>query len=68
MKKTFYIEGMSCKHCSNKISESLNSIEGIKAKVNLNKKIAIVSYNDNIDLEIVKTTIENDGYKVVNVI
>jgi copper chaperone CopZ len=68
MKKTIFIEGMSCKHCSAKINENLNEIKGIKAKVDLKKNLAMVSSKEDIDLEIIKQAIEKDGYKVIKII
>jgi len=68
MKKTVFIEGMSCKHCSGIVSESLNEIEGIKAKVNLKKNIAVISSNSDFDLDVIKNAIEKNGYKVIKII
>ena len=40
--KTVLIEGMVCDHCSGRIHNALNSIEGVNAKVIRSKKKAIV--------------------------
>jgi len=67
MKKTVYIEGMSCKHCSKKITENLEGIEGVKAKVDLKKNLAIISSKTDIDINSIITAVEKDGYKVKSI-
>ena len=58
------VEGMSCGHCVNAIEGGLNDIK-VKGKVDLKNKTVQVDYNENeISLESIKKTIENQGYKV----
>jgi copper chaperone CopZ len=62
MKKTLYIQGMTCRHCSKKVAESLKEI-GIKAKVNLKENLAIISSKTDINEAAVKEAITKAGYK-----
>ncbi|MBR1816399.1 MAG: heavy-metal-associated domain-containing protein [Lachnospiraceae bacterium] len=39
-----HIDGMHCKNCEKRITEAINSIEGLACKVSLEKKEAVVSY------------------------
>ena len=63
---TVHIDGMHCQNCRVRIENHLNEMDGIVAKVNLNKKAATISvYKDVDDLEI-QNTIEKLGYTVVS--
>ena len=62
MKKIIIIEGMSCGHCSARVENALNSIEGVKAQVELKKKRAIVETE--VSDEILIKAVEEAGYKV----
>ena len=63
-KKTIQISGMHCAHCVLSVTESLNAIEGVSAEVNLSKGNAIVSYDKNIDDEVLKRAVEKAGFTV----
>lgn len=65
MEKILMIDGMSCAHCSARVENALNSIEGVKATVELKKKRAIVQ-TDVADDVLVKA-VEDAGYKVVKI-
>ena len=65
MKKTLMIEGMSCAHCSARVENALNAIEGVHATVELKKKRAIVE-TDVADDVLIKA-VEDAGYKVTAV-
>ena len=67
MKRTIKIEGMSCGHCSARVEKVLNEIEGINAKVNLMQKEAIVECGIQISDEMLKKTIEDAGYEVIDI-
>jgi len=67
MKRTIKIEGMSCGHCSARVEKVLNEIEGINAKVNLMQKEAIVECDIQISDEMLKKTIEDAGYEVIDI-
>ena len=63
-KKTIQISGMHCAHCGLSVTESLNAIEGVSAEVNLSEGNAIVSYDKNIDDEVLKSAVEKAGFTV----
>ncbi|MGL4986431.1 MAG: heavy-metal-associated domain-containing protein [Treponemataceae bacterium] len=47
MKKLFTVEGMSCNHCVNHVTEAVLEIEGVKeALVDLAKKELSVEFNE----------------------
>ncbi len=62
--KKIGIEGMHCKHCSTRIQNVLNSMEGINAKVKLSRDLAIVKTDREIDDAVIFKAIEDLGYKV----
>lgn len=63
-KKVICIEGMSCNHCKNRVESRLNELAGVSCKVNLKKKIAVVSMNREVSEEELKRTVEHAGYHV----
>ncbi|MGN0151356.1 MAG: heavy-metal-associated domain-containing protein [Wujia sp.] len=65
--KVVSIEGMTCEHCKNRVENSLNAIDGVAARVNLKKKIAVVSMESLISESEIKKAIENVGYKVISI-
>ena len=68
MKKKISIEGMSCQHCVNHVTEALKELEGVdKVEVSLGEKQAIIeSTKEIIDADI-KNAIEEVGYEVVGI-
>ena len=66
MKIKLKIEGMSCGHCSARVEQALNSIEGITAKVDLQKKEALVESDQPIDRALLVEAVDNAGYQVVD--
>ena len=68
MKKKILIEGMSCNHCVNHVTEALNEIDGVKnVNVNLEGKYAMIDVENNDLDETIKSAIDEVGYKVVGV-
>ena len=61
------VEGMSCGHCSARVEEALNVIDGVKAEVNLKKKTAYVTLESDVSDETLKAAVENAGYSVTKV-
>lgn len=66
-KKTVIVGGMTCEHCRNRVEKCINEIDGAAAKVNLNKKEAVVSMEKEISDEIIRAAIEKAGYEVVEI-
>ena len=67
MTKTIKIEGMSCNHCAMRVTKALNDIDGLNAKVNLEKQEASIILTKEIDDQLLITAIEDAGYKVVSI-
>lgn len=67
MKKIIIIEGMSCEHCKKRVEDALNSIDGVKARVDLKRGAAVVKLNGNIDDEVLKDAVSRAGYKVLSI-
>ncbi len=66
VKKTFKIEGMMCPHCEGRVKKALENTGGVKmAEVSYEKGEAVVTLDENIDEGLLKSVIENDGYKVL---
>lgn len=45
----------------------LNALDGVAAKVNLKKRVAIVSIDRDVSNEEIKKTVENAGYQVIDI-
>lgn len=65
--KTVIIEGMTCEHCKNRVEKCINDIDGAAAKVNLQKKEAVVSLEKEVSPEQLQEAIEKAGYKVIEI-
>ena len=64
MKKTIYIEGMMCHHCTGRVDKVLNALEGVTAEVSLEGKCATVTLTKTYDDNTLREIIENEGYTV----
>lgn len=64
MKKIVEINGMHCKMCSGRVEKALNELEGVSAKVNLEKKSAVISFKGEITDETIRNTITDLGFEV----
>ena len=67
MKKKILIEGMSCGHCSNHVSEALKDLGAKDVEVNLDKKLATAEISEDITDEAIKAAIDEAGYEVVKI-
>ena len=67
MKRKILIEGMSCAHCVNHVTEALKEIGAKNVEVNLERKLATAEISENITDEAIKLAIENAGYDVVGI-
>lgn len=67
MKKIMEINGMSCGHCQARVEKVLNEIDGVSAKVELNKKRAVVSLTKDVDDNTLKNVVTEAGYEVVSI-
>lgn len=65
MEKKYNILGMTCSGCQKKISEKLNSIEGVQADISLDNNTAIIISDKEIDLITLNKALEEAGnYKL----
>ncbi|MGH4052594.1 MAG: heavy-metal-associated domain-containing protein [Clostridium sp.] len=67
MKKKMTIEGMSCQHCVNHVSEALKEIGAKDVEVSLDKKLATALFSEDITDEVIKAAIDVVGYDVVKI-
>ena len=67
MKKKILVEGMSCSHCVNHVTEALKGIGATEVEVSLERKLATAELADNVTDEAIKAAIEDAGYDVVGI-
>ena len=66
MEKKLKIEGMMCGHCEAHVKKALEAIPQItEAIVSHEKGTAIVRLQSNVADDVLKTAVENEGYKVI---
>ena len=61
------ISGMHCQNCVNSVTNALNAIDGVSAKVNLKDNRAEVSYDREVDESVLKQAVEGAGFEVVSI-
>lgn len=67
MKKTIKIEGMMCPHCEANVKKCLEALPQVdEAVANHKEGVAVVSLNTDVSDEVLKNTIEAQGYKVID--
>lgn len=68
MRKKISIEGMSCNHCVNHVTQALTEIDGIKnVNVNLEEKYAMVDAESSDLDDAIKFAVEEAGYEVIGI-
>lgn len=68
MQKTIHIEGMACGHCTARVEKALRGVPGVtEAAADLEAKSATVTLNTPVDDEVLKATVEAEGYQVTGV-
>lgn len=66
MKKTLEISGMSCGHCVHAVKSALESLEGVRVE-DVQIGSAVVDVDDTVSNELLRQTVDEEGYPVVNV-
>lgn len=61
MERQYNILGMTCSGCQKKISEKLNSMEGIKADIDLESNTASITTEKEVDLSILNRALKEIG-------
>ena len=68
MKKIMKIEGMMCSHCTGRVNEALNAIDGVSAEVTLKDGgEAVLNLSKEVSDETLKKAVEDAGYKVLSI-
>lgn len=65
------ISGMSCTGCENRVENVLKNIENIESvNANYNTGIVEIGTNDikNLDIDVIKETLEDLGYDILEVL
>ena len=66
--KIITIDGMRCENCHRRVQNALNSIEGVNAKVNGEKKQAVIKLGREIENSEFEKIISGLGDKVTSII
>lgn len=61
------ISGMHCEHCVQSVTDSLNQIDGVSAKVDLAKGWAEVSLDREVEDDVLIAAVEKEGFSVDSV-
>ena len=67
LKKVLTIEGMMCGHCTGRVEQALNALEGVKAEVSLDDKTATVTATEDVSEEMLVKAVTDAGYTVIDV-
>jgi len=68
MKKRILIEGMSCHHCTGRVERALNEIDGVTVEsISVDEKNAVIILQKEVDEKIIKDTIDDAGYDVIDI-
>ncbi len=67
IKKHLIIDGMLCRHCVASVTEALESLDGVTAKVNLKKQSATVALTHPIADDTLIKVVTDAGFGVTNI-
>lgn len=68
MKKTLKIEGMMCAHCVAHVKSALQKVDGVKdVEVSLENKTAVVTLSSDVNNDVLKSAVTNEGYEVIEI-
>ena len=66
MEKTIKIEGMMCMHCEAHVKKALEALDGVESVVASHEKgTAVITLTHDVSDEVLKSTVEAEGYKVI---
>lgn len=66
MEKTMVIEGMMCAHCKASVEKALGALDGVTAKVDLEKKSAHITMQSPVSDETLLQAVKDAGYEPVS--
>lgn len=58
---------MQCEHCKRRVEEAINDISGVAGIVNLKKGELTISYEADVEDEVIMEKLEQRGYSVTGV-
>lgn len=67
MKKTMKIDGMMCSHCTGRVSQVLNAIDGVSAEVSLEEKQAVLTLSKDVPDDVLTKAVTDAGYTVTGI-
>jgi copper chaperone CopZ len=67
MYKTIEIRGMVCGHCAAHIERALNGMQGVRAKVDLATKTAVLESAYEVPDEEICAVVQDAGYEVISI-
>ncbi len=67
VKKTMYIDGMMCSHCTGTVDKALNGIDGVSAEVSLENKCAYLELSKDVSDEVLTKAVTDAGYEVKSI-
>lgn len=68
MTKTMKIEGMMCSHCEGRVKQSLEGLAQVsQAEVSHEKGTAVVTLSADVSNDVLKKTVEDQGYNVISI-
>ena len=66
MKKTVYIDGMMCSHCTAHVQKALGALDGVESvEVSLEDKKAVLTLNKNVDDTVITAAVREAGYEPI---
>jgi copper chaperone len=64
---TYHVNGMSCEHCVNAVSQELERLDGVRTvDVDLASGVITVSSETPLDDALVRAAVDEAGYEVVS--
>ena len=66
-RRRLHIEGMSCMHCVNHVTQALNALNGVTAQVHLTPPVAVVTLETEVSDETLCKAVTDAGFQVVSV-
>ena len=64
MKKTVYIEGMMCNHCTAHVQKALEVLDGVESvEVSLEDKKAVLTLKNDVDNAVIMNAVKDAGYE-----
>lgn len=68
MTKTMKIDGMMCSHCESRVKQSLEGLAQVsQAEVSHEKGTAVVTLTAEVSNDVLKKTVEDQGYNVISI-